>query len=134
MIQELIDGPERLQTGSDDRALPFQVEGLDVRGRVVTLGASIDAILQRHDFPVPVKRLVGRGRRAGFAACHVAEGRRPLHPADTDRRTVSLIVVDVRTPGQIRATATYDAERIVKAATAEGRFDRASCLARARSR
>ena len=46
-------------SGSDDRALPFQVEGLDVRGRVVTLGPSLDAILQRHDFPAPVKRLVG---------------------------------------------------------------------------
>jgi molecular chaperone Hsp33 len=44
---------------SDDRALPFQVEGLDVRGRVVTLGPSLDAILQRHEFPLPVKRLVG---------------------------------------------------------------------------
>jgi molecular chaperone Hsp33 len=49
----------RQQSGSDDRALPFQVEGLDVRGRVVTLGSSLDTILQRHDFPVPVKRLVG---------------------------------------------------------------------------
>ena len=42
-----------------DRALPFQVEGLDVRGRVVTLGPALDAILSRHDFPDPVNRLVG---------------------------------------------------------------------------
>ena len=40
----------------DDRALPFQVEALDVRGRVVTLGASLDAILRRHGYPAPVKR------------------------------------------------------------------------------
>ena len=34
--------------GLDDVALPFAVEPLDVRGRVVRLGPSIDAILSRH--------------------------------------------------------------------------------------
>ncbi|HSM43370.1 MAG TPA: Hsp33 family molecular chaperone HslO, partial [Afifellaceae bacterium] len=46
-------------TANDDRALPFAVDGLDVRGRVVTLGGALDAILSRHDFPNPVQRLVG---------------------------------------------------------------------------
>ncbi|MDQ3559691.1 MAG: Hsp33 family molecular chaperone HslO, partial [Pseudomonadota bacterium] len=59
MATDEIAGFAAEQPGSDDRALPFQVEGLDVRGRVVTLGPSLDAILQRHDFPAPVKRLVG---------------------------------------------------------------------------
>ena len=57
MIQPTVSLPTEMSR--DDRALPFQVEGLDVRGRVVTLGPSLDAILQRHDFPPPVKRLVG---------------------------------------------------------------------------
>ena len=38
--------------GLDDVALPFAVEPLDVRGRVVRLGPSVDAILARHGYLV----------------------------------------------------------------------------------
>src|SRR5262245_54554500 len=128
MIQELIGGPERLQPGSDDRALPFQVEGLDVRGRVVTLGASLDAILQRHDYPAPVKRLVGEAAvLASLLATSLKDVGRFILQTQTDG-PVSLIVVDVRTPGQIRATATFDADA-VENATASG-FDAAILLGR----
>ena len=43
----------------DDMVLPFAVEPLDVRGRVVRLGPAIDEILTRHAYPPPVARLVG---------------------------------------------------------------------------
>jgi molecular chaperone Hsp33 len=103
-------------SGGDDRALPYQVEGLDVRGRVVTLGPSIDAILQRHQFPAPVKRLVGEAAvLASLLATSLKDVGRFILQAQTDG-PVSLVVVDVRTPGQIRATATYD-ESAVEAAT-----------------
>ncbi len=42
----------------DDRVLPFDVDGLDVRGRTVQLGPMIDAILARHSYPEPVARLL----------------------------------------------------------------------------
>ncbi len=107
---------------SDDRALPFQVEGLDVRGRVVTLGPSIDTILQRHDFPGPVKRLVAEAAvLASLLATSLKDTGRFILQAQTDG-PVSLVVVDVRTPGQIRATATFDAEA-VEAAAADGPVD-----------
>ena len=109
-------------SASDDRALPFQVEALDVRGRVVTLGPSIDTILQRHDFPGPVKRLVAEAAvLASLLATSLKDIGRFILQTQTNG-PVSLIVVDVRTPGQIRATASFDAEK-VEAATAEGRVD-----------
>src|SRR5215203_3146917 len=115
--------------GSDDRALPFQVEGLDVRGRVVTLGPSIDAILQRHDFPTPVKRLVGEAAvLASLLATSLKDTGRFILQTQTDG-PVSLIVVDVRTPGQLRATASFDKGRIAEA-TAEGRVDAGLLLGR----
>ena len=43
----------------DDAVVPFAVEPLDVRGRIVRLGASIDHILAKHNYPKPVARLVG---------------------------------------------------------------------------
>ena len=82
-----------------------------MRGRVVTLGPSIDAILQRHDFPAPVKRLVGEAAvLASLLATSLKDVGRFILQTQTDG-PVSLVVVDVRTPGQIRATATFDAER-----------------------
>ena len=45
----------------DDSVVPFQVEGLDVRGRAVQLGPMLDTILARHDYPVPVARLLAEG-------------------------------------------------------------------------
>src|SRR5215203_2605730 len=115
--------------GSDDRALPFQVEGLDVRGRVVTLGPSIDAILQRHDFPTPVKRLVGEAAvLASLLATSLKDVGRFILQTETDG-PVSMIVVDVRTPGQIRATASFNEEALAQVA-AEGRADPAALLGR----
>lgn len=106
----------------DDRALPFQVEGLDVRGRVVTLGPSIDTILQRHDFPVPVKRVVAEAAvLASLLATSLKDVGRFILQTQTDG-PVSLIVVDVRTPGQIRATASFNAAAVEQAA-AEGPVD-----------
>ncbi len=117
------------QTGRDDRALPFQVEGLDVRGRVVTLGPSLDAILQRHDFPVPVKRLVGEAAvLASLLATSLKDVGRFILQTQTDG-PVSMIVVDVRTPGQIRATASFD-HAAVEDAAADGRADPAALLGR----
>jgi molecular chaperone Hsp33 len=111
----------------DDRALPFQVEALDVRGRVVTLGASLDAILQRHGYPAPVKRLVGEAAvLASLLATSLKDVSRFILQTQTDG-PVSLIVVDGRTPGQIRATATFDAEAVAKA-TADGSFDTSALL------
>ncbi len=113
--------------GGDDRALPFQVEGLDVRGRVVTLGPSIDAILQRHDFPAPVKRIVGEAAvLASLLATSLKDAGRFILQAQTDG-PVSLVVVDVRTPGQIRATATFDADAVAMA-TEGGQFDAGQLL------
>jgi len=114
---------------SDDRALPFQVEGLDVRGRVVTLGPSLDTILQRHDFPVPVKRLVGEAAvLASLLATSLKDVGRFILQTQTDG-PVSMIVVDVRTPGKIRATASFN-EAAVAEVAAEGRADPASLLGR----
>jgi molecular chaperone Hsp33 len=45
--------------GADDVVLPFAVEPLDVRGRVVRLGPAIDTILTRHGYPDIVARALG---------------------------------------------------------------------------
>src|SRR5215831_17528174 len=53
-------------TSADDTILPFQVEALDLRGRVVRFGPAIDTILSRHRYPTPVAKLLGAADPGGL--------------------------------------------------------------------
>ena len=44
---------------TDDKVIPFRIEGTDFRGQVVKLGESVDDVLTRHDYPAPVSKLLG---------------------------------------------------------------------------
>jgi molecular chaperone Hsp33 len=43
----------------DNEVRPFQIEGMDVRGRAVRLGTVVDQILKAHDYPEPIARILG---------------------------------------------------------------------------
>ncbi|WP_375408466.1 Hsp33 family molecular chaperone [uncultured Methylobacterium sp.] len=98
--------------GDDDVALPFAVEALDVRGRVVRLGPSVDTILRRHGYPDPVARLLGEAAALTvlLGSSLKFEGRFQLQTR-TDG-PVEMIVVDFEAPDRLRATARFDAERV----------------------
>ncbi|MFL6838340.1 MAG: Hsp33 family molecular chaperone, partial [Bradyrhizobium sp.] len=42
----------------DDTVLPFEVDALDLRGRLTRLGPALDDILNKHDYPLPVCKLL----------------------------------------------------------------------------
>jgi molecular chaperone Hsp33 len=102
----------------DDAILPFAVEALDLRGRVVRLGATIDHILARHAYPAPVARLLGEA-----AALTVLLG--------ASLKQQGRFQLQTRTDGTVdlRAFARFDAERLA-AAEAEGRTAPADLLGR----
>jgi molecular chaperone Hsp33 len=104
---------------SDDLIVPFQVDALDVRGRVVHLGPALDTILQRHAYPKPVSRLVGEAAALTtlLGTSLKFEGRLILQ-TQTDG-PVHMLVVDYETPDRIRAVARFDAEA-VKTAMRDG--------------
>jgi molecular chaperone Hsp33 len=105
---------------ADDRVLPFQAEGLDVRGRIVRLGPAIDRILRRHDYPKPVSRALAEittltlllGTTLKFDGRFILQTR-------TDG-PVRMVVVDFQSPDRVRACATFDAAA-VETAIAAGR-------------
>lgn len=43
----------------DNEVRPFQIEGMDVRGRAIRLGTVVDQILRSHAYPEPVARILG---------------------------------------------------------------------------
>lgn len=42
-----------------DGVVPFEIEGMDIRGRVTRLGDAANIILRRHNYPDPVAKLLG---------------------------------------------------------------------------
>ena len=42
-----------------NHCLPFQVEGMNVKGRLVRLASTLDTILTQHQYPAIVNRLMG---------------------------------------------------------------------------
>ena len=99
----------------DDTILPFEVEALDLRGRVVRLGPAIDEILTRHNYPLPVAKLLGEAiaLAALFGSSVKLEGRFILQTQGDG--PVRMLVVDYVTGGRIRACARFDKARVAEA-------------------
>jgi molecular chaperone Hsp33 len=107
-------GLDRPESG-DDVVVPFTLETLDCRGRSVRLGDALDAILNRHNYPAPVARLLGEavvlaaliGSSLKFAGKFILQ-------TQTDG-PVNLIVVDLDAPDGLRGYARFDADAVAKA-------------------
>jgi molecular chaperone Hsp33 len=104
---------------ADDRVLPFQAEGLEVRGRIVRLGPAIDTILRRHDYPKPVARALAEATALTLLLGTTLkfEGRFILQTR-TDG-PVRMVVVDFQAPDRVRACATFDADAVTDAIARE---------------
>jgi molecular chaperone Hsp33 len=106
------------QTGLDDTILPFAVKALDLRGRIVRLGATVDTILTGHDYPPPVTKLLGEAivLTIMLGSSLKIDGRFILQTQSDG--PVRMLVVDFTSPGKIRACARFDAERVATAIAA----------------
>lgn len=104
--------------GADDLILPFQIDGLDVRGRVLRLGPSINTLLKRHAYPAGVARLVAEAvaLTALLGSSLKLTGRFQLQ-TKTDG-PVSMLVVDFDAPDKVRAYAQFNAEQLPDGASA----------------
>jgi molecular chaperone Hsp33 len=96
----------------DDSVLPFEVDALDLRGRLTRLGPVLDDILHEHDYPLAVGKLLGEaivlttllGSSLKFDGRFILQTR-------TDG-PVSFLIVDFRAPDRLRAYARFDAARL----------------------
>jgi molecular chaperone Hsp33 len=108
-------GLDRPESG-DDVVVPFTLEGLDCRGRVVRLGDALDTILTRHNYPAPVARLLGEAVvLAALIGSSLKFDGRFILQTQTDG-PVNLIVVDLDAPDGLRGYARFDHDALVKAA------------------
>jgi molecular chaperone Hsp33 len=96
----------------DDAALPFEVGALDLRGRLTRLGPALDDILNKHDYPAAVGKLLGEAivLTTLLGSSLKFDGRFILQ-TKTDG-PVSFLIVDFQAPDRLRAYARYDAARL----------------------
>jgi len=97
---------------TDDTVTSYTVEGLATRGRVARLGATLDAILKRHDYPPAVNKLVAEAAALAvlLGASLKEEGRFQLQTQSDG--PVSMLLVDFDAPSNLRALARFDAKAV----------------------
>src|SRR6202163_1633946 len=96
----------------DDAVLPFEVASLDLRGRLTRLGPALDDVLNKHDYPPAVGKLLGEaivlatllGSSLKFECLFILD-------THTDG-PVSFLIVDFQAPDRLRAYARFDAKRL----------------------
>ncbi|WP_292028816.1 Hsp33 family molecular chaperone [Brevundimonas sp. UBA2416] len=107
--------PDPAAAPSDDLAAAFQIEGWPVRGRIVRLGQTIDAILSAHDYPEPVAALLGEAcALAALVGSSLKFEGRLIVQAQGDG-PVRYVVADYDTNGQMRGYCRFDEEAVAAA-------------------
>lgn len=92
----------------DDHCLPFQVEGVDVKGQIVRLSAAVDEILSRHAYPEPVTLATGELLTIVVMLGTSLKFDGKLSLQIRGEGPISTLVADFFTPGNIRAYAQFD--------------------------
>lgn len=103
------------RTSDDDAALPFQLDALGVRGRLVRLGPALDAIIERHGYPLAVARPLAEAMVlcATLATSLKYDGIFTLQIAGDG--PIRLLVTDLTTDGALRGYAQFDSWKLAVA-------------------
>jgi molecular chaperone Hsp33 len=90
---------------ADDVVLPFQVEGLNIRGRLARLGPALDTILRQHAYPRPVSRLLAEALALAAALGSSLKYDGIFSVQAKGDGPIRLLVVDVNSAGHRRGYA-----------------------------
>jgi molecular chaperone Hsp33 len=105
-----------------DGILPFAVETLHVRGRVIRLGTALDTLIRRQNWPDPVARVVGEAAALAGLLGSSLKGQGRFQLQTRSNGPVSMVVIDLDLMGNkpsigFRATAHFDKNRLEEAAS-----------------
>lgn len=109
----------------DDTVLPFQLDRADMRGRVARLDGVLSGILKQHDYPPQVEALVAEMALLTALIGQTIKLRWKLSLQVQSKGAVRMIATDYYAPqtegepAQIRAYASFDADRLTDAAPFE---------------
>jgi len=103
------------QRSDDDQAQPFQLDALGVRGRLVRLGPSLDAVIERHGYPLAVARPLAEAMVlcTALATSLKYDGIFTLQISGDG--PIRLLVTDLTTEGALRGYAQFDSWKLAVA-------------------
>lgn len=120
MALDFASGPAGGNSPPIDLVQPFHIEGQPVMGRFVRLGPLVDEVLQRHDYPMEVARLLAEmlALAAGLSSLLKYDGIFTLQVKGDG--PISLMVVDATSGGDLRGYAAFDSDRLARRAEESG--------------
>ncbi|MGD9786284.1 MAG: Hsp33 family molecular chaperone [Hyphomicrobiaceae bacterium] len=112
MARSRHDAPTEVADAAADMVLPFRTERSRVSGRIVRLSETVNTILTRHDYPLPVAETLGQAiALAALLGTGLKFDGRLIVQTKTDG-PLGFLVVDYETPGRVRGYASFDNDRI----------------------
>lgn len=99
----------------DDTVIPFQVEELDIRGRAVQLGETLNSILTRHQYPEPVSYLLAEALLLTVLLGTSLKLTGKFILQTHSDGPVNMLVCDFSPPSSLRGYARFDKERLQQA-------------------
>jgi molecular chaperone Hsp33 len=103
----------------------FLLEGTPVRGEIVRLDATWRAVLERRDYPEPLKKLLGEMVAAGALLSATLKFDGALIMQMQGEGPVHLLVVEVTSEHTLRATAKWEGDIVsggIRALLGNGKF------------
>ena len=91
---------------------PFQLEGCDVRGKLVRLGSAYSDILAPHEYPAPVARLLGETLALSAALSTSLKYDGTFTIQTSSDGPIRMLMADVQSDGGMRAYARYRSEAL----------------------
>jgi len=101
-----------IQTPNTDFTQTFQIEGQDVRGRLVRLGPQLAKVIDAHGYPDAVSEMLAETLALGavLASALKYDGLFTLQVQSDG--PISLLVADITSDGAMRGYARYDEDRL----------------------
>jgi molecular chaperone Hsp33 len=101
--------------GDWDRVLPFQLDALGVRGRLVRLGPALDAIIERHGYPLAVARPLAEAMVLCVALATSLKYDGIFTLQISGDGPIRLLVTDLTSDGALRGYAQFDSWKLAVA-------------------
>jgi len=90
----------------------FQIEGMNVRGRIAHLTDVADRVIAAHDYPESVSRIVGEALALAALLGESLKFDGTLTLQTRSDGPLRMVVADYTSPGTVRACATFDRDAV----------------------
>ncbi len=92
----------------------FQLESSSIRGNVLKLGSVLDEILEPHDYPAPIDKLVSETVILTLLLSSILKYEGIFTLQIQGQGAISMLVADIDANGGVRACASYNKEKLSK--------------------